>query len=119
MAFEVIIFITVLWNGLDRPRLKDEALASRLYRDGVLFFVMLFGAFMSASVSADQYLYSNLAVLRVVNLTIGAIGAVSVVVANLLVIWLILCGGVAIPPPADDIVSHVPVPVSVSGFTHA
>lgn len=55
-----------------------------------------------------------------VNLTIGAIGAVSVVAANLPVILLTLYGGMlAIPPPADDIVSHVPVPVSVSGFTHA
>ncbi|KAJ6617195.1 hypothetical protein B0H10DRAFT_1333096 [Mycena sp. CBHHK59/15] len=43
LIFEVVVFITVCWNTLDRPRVPspDMHVARMLFRDGVVYFVLL------------------------------------------------------------------------------
>ncbi|ETW76533.1 hypothetical protein HETIRDRAFT_480662, partial [Heterobasidion irregulare TC 32-1] len=35
--FEVVVFVTVCWNAMARPRESDQALTRVLYRDGLVF----------------------------------------------------------------------------------
>ncbi|KAJ6457010.1 hypothetical protein C8R47DRAFT_1227660 [Mycena vitilis] len=48
LIFELVVFVTVCWNELDRPRALATDSDSReitrvLFRDGVVYFVILFG----------------------------------------------------------------------------
>ncbi|KAJ7187944.1 hypothetical protein C8R46DRAFT_5140 [Mycena filopes] len=40
-AFEVILCAITWWNALNRPRSSNDALASAIYRDGFLYFLLL------------------------------------------------------------------------------
>ncbi|KAJ7142928.1 hypothetical protein C8R44DRAFT_761407 [Mycena epipterygia] len=48
LGFEIIVFVTVCWNALERPRAlqspdADPAVSRLLFRDGVAYFIILFG----------------------------------------------------------------------------
>jgi hypothetical protein len=44
LAFEVVVFVTVIWNALDRPRALTTAsnaqMRQMLFRDGVVYFLV-------------------------------------------------------------------------------
>ncbi|KAF7371264.1 hypothetical protein MSAN_00762200 [Mycena sanguinolenta] len=46
LAYEVLVFVTVCWNTLDRPRALcptvDSGVTRMLFRDGITYFVILF-----------------------------------------------------------------------------
>ncbi|KAJ6535908.1 hypothetical protein DFH09DRAFT_97674 [Mycena vulgaris] len=72
LAFEVVVFITVCWNTLDRPRAlspgTDVAVTRILFRDGVVYFVMLF-------------------IFRIANAAIAVVAPVSSIFVIVFFIW--------------------------------
>jgi len=68
LAFEVMIFAAVWWNALDRPRSSNSKLSRAVYRDGFLFFSVLF-------------------VLRLTNMILGTVAPVSLILLGVLFIW--------------------------------
>ncbi|KAJ7136600.1 hypothetical protein C8R44DRAFT_976143 [Mycena epipterygia] len=56
IVFEVVVFVTVWWNALDRPRAvgpdSDPAVTRILFRDGIVYFVILFGLRIANAVLA-------------------------------------------------------------------
>ncbi|KAF8556649.1 hypothetical protein OG21DRAFT_1482863 [Imleria badia] len=42
MAFELMVFLTAVWNALDRPRSQNVRMTKIMYRDGSLYFFSLF-----------------------------------------------------------------------------
>lgn len=40
MVLEVVVFISTVFNVLDKPRKASAKLAWSLYRDGVLYFIV-------------------------------------------------------------------------------
>ncbi|KAJ7677055.1 hypothetical protein DFH06DRAFT_1429128 [Mycena polygramma] len=89
LVFEVVIFITVCWNTLDRPRAlgpeSDSHITRMLFRDGVVYFVILTGAlnfpFPDFGIS-DMHL-----VLRVANTLIAVLAPISLLFVILFFIW--------------------------------
>ncbi|KAK6985036.1 hypothetical protein R3P38DRAFT_3102701 [Favolaschia claudopus] len=49
LVYEILVFVTVCWNTLDRPRAvgsdPDAALTRIFLRDGAVYFVILFGTY--------------------------------------------------------------------------
>ncbi|KAG9312686.1 hypothetical protein JVU11DRAFT_7103 [Chiua virens] len=70
MAFELMIFFTMLWNALDRPRSRKTGVAKILYRDGSLFFLVLF-------------------VSRLLNMLVSIIAPASLLFVGVFFIWSI------------------------------
>jgi len=68
LAFEVMVFVVVWWNALDRPRSCDSGITKAMYRDGFLYFSVLF-------------------VLRLINLVLAIIAPVSLLFLGVLFIW--------------------------------
>lgn len=74
LFFEVVVFLTVCWNVLDRPRALglgragDDTVTRMLFRDGVAYFVILF-------------------VLRVANLVLAIIAPISLIFVVVFFIW--------------------------------
>ncbi|KAJ7617702.1 hypothetical protein DFH06DRAFT_1342849 [Mycena polygramma] len=72
LVFEVVVFITVCWNTLDRPRALVPGLhphiTRMLFRDGVVYFVIL-------------------TVLRVANTLIAVLAPISLLFVILFFIW--------------------------------
>ncbi|KAJ6502759.1 hypothetical protein C8R47DRAFT_1106705, partial [Mycena vitilis] len=72
LVFEVVIFITVCWNTLDRPRAlgpeSDSHITRMLLRDGLIYFVIL-------------------TVLRVANTLIAVLAPISLLFVILFFIW--------------------------------
>lgn len=68
VAFEVIMFLTVVWNALQRPRYEDQAFSKVLYRDGFLYFLILF-------------------LLRLLNVCISYIAPLSLLYLGVFFIW--------------------------------
>ena len=40
ILFEVMVFVTVYWNALDRPRERHTDVSRILYRDGFIYFIV-------------------------------------------------------------------------------
>ncbi|KAJ7441298.1 hypothetical protein B0H11DRAFT_2252188 [Mycena galericulata] len=74
LVFEVVVFVAVCWNTLDRPRAlgsdPDAAVARILLRDGIAYFLILFG-------------------FRIANTVIAAVSPVS---SLFVVVYFIWCG---------------------------
>jgi hypothetical protein len=68
LAFEIMVFCVVWWNALDRPRSCDSGIPEAMYRDGFLYFSVLF-------------------ILRLVNLVLAIIAPVSLLFLGVLFIW--------------------------------
>ncbi|KAJ6535904.1 hypothetical protein DFH09DRAFT_97645 [Mycena vulgaris] len=72
LAFEVVVFIMVCWNNLDRPRAlgpdTDSAVTRILFRDSVVYFVLLF-------------------ILRIANTVIAVVAPVSSIFVIVFFIW--------------------------------
>ncbi|KAJ7870522.1 hypothetical protein B0H13DRAFT_2350358 [Mycena leptocephala] len=72
LTFEVVVFVTVIWNALDRPRAlttaSNEQMRQLLFRDGVVYFLILF-------------------VLRVANTIIAVVAPISQVFVIVFFIW--------------------------------
>ncbi|KAJ6543058.1 hypothetical protein B0H19DRAFT_1035468 [Mycena capillaripes] len=72
LVFEVVVFITVCWNTLDRPRAletdSDRYITHILFRDGVVYFVILF-------------------VLRIANTIIAIVAPISSIFVIVFFIW--------------------------------
>jgi len=68
LAFEVMVFAVVWWNALDRPRSCNSEITQTMYRDGFLYFSVLF-------------------VLRLINLVLSIIAPVSLLFLGVLFIW--------------------------------
>lgn len=68
LAFEVMVFAMVWWNALDRPRSRNSDITKAMYRDGFLYFSVLF-------------------VLRLINLILGLTAPLSLVFLGVLFIW--------------------------------
>jgi len=69
LVFEVLVFVVVWWNALDRPRLQSNIILSQvLFREGTIYFLVLFS-------------------LRVLNLVLGIVAPVSLIFVGLLFIW--------------------------------
>ncbi|KZV74008.1 hypothetical protein PENSPDRAFT_682372 [Peniophora sp. CONT] len=52
VVFEAVAFSSALWNAMQRPRVYDRALTRQFYRDGGLFFTILFALRVSNMVIA-------------------------------------------------------------------
>ncbi|KAJ7777785.1 hypothetical protein B0H14DRAFT_3587215 [Mycena olivaceomarginata] len=56
LIFEVVVFLTVCWNALDRPRAlgtdSETHITRILFRDGVIYFIILFVLRVSNTVIA-------------------------------------------------------------------
>ncbi|KAF7345631.1 hypothetical protein MVEN_01582400 [Mycena venus] len=67
LAYEVVVFVTVCWNTLDRPRAlgsdPDAAVTRMLFRDGVVYFVILFALRIANTVIAIVSPVSSLFVI--------------------------------------------------------
>ncbi|KZP12166.1 hypothetical protein FIBSPDRAFT_1050204 [Athelia psychrophila] len=68
LFFEVSTFIIVVWNALDRPRSGGSPITKSMYRDGFVYFTVLF-------------------VLRLLNLTLGFAAPASLLFLGMLFIW--------------------------------
>ncbi|KAF7344850.1 hypothetical protein MVEN_01646700 [Mycena venus] len=72
IVFEVVVFLTVCWNTLDRPRAlgpdSDSHITRMLFRDGVIYFVLLFA-------------------LRVANTVIAVVAPISLIFVVVFFIW--------------------------------
>ncbi|KAH7912113.1 hypothetical protein BJ138DRAFT_1112644 [Hygrophoropsis aurantiaca] len=68
IAFEVMIFVTTLWNAVDRPRVHNIQMAKVFYRDGSAYFFILFG-------------------LRLVNLILAIAAPLSLIFLGVFFIW--------------------------------
>ncbi|KAJ7779401.1 hypothetical protein DFH07DRAFT_950464 [Mycena maculata] len=67
LAFEVVVFTTVCWNALDRPRVlgsdPDAAVTRMFVRDGAVYFTILFALRIANTVIAVVAPVSNLFVV--------------------------------------------------------
>ncbi|KIM79312.1 hypothetical protein PILCRDRAFT_791807 [Piloderma croceum F 1598] len=69
LVFEMLVFVVVWWNALDRPRLQSNVILSQvLFREGSIYFFVLFS-------------------LRVLNLVLGIVAPVSLIFVGMLFIW--------------------------------
>ncbi|KAJ7204863.1 hypothetical protein B0H12DRAFT_1243584 [Mycena haematopus] len=72
LAYEVLVFATVCWNTLDRPRAlcsgSDPGVTRMLFRDGIIYFVILF-------------------VLRTANTVIAVVSPVSSLFVIVFFVW--------------------------------
>ncbi|KAJ7463483.1 hypothetical protein B0H11DRAFT_2310138 [Mycena galericulata] len=70
LVYEVIVFVTLFWNTLDRPRAMgtDTAITRVLIRDGIVYFLLLSG-------------------LRVANTVIAAVSPVSSLFIIVFSVW--------------------------------
>jgi len=68
LTFEVVVFFVVLWDALERPRTHNSEISKTLYRDGFLYFSVLF-------------------VLRLINLVLGFIAPLSLIFLGVLFVW--------------------------------
>ncbi|CAK5272370.1 unnamed protein product [Mycena citricolor] len=73
LAFEVLVFLVVCWNALSRPRSlqspeEDPAMRRLLFRDGFLYFSILF-------------------VLRIANTIISSVAPISLLFVAVFFIW--------------------------------
>ncbi|KAJ6534839.1 hypothetical protein B0H19DRAFT_1271529 [Mycena capillaripes] len=72
LVFEAVVFVTVWWNMLDRPRAidtdSDRHITRVLFRDGVIYFMILF-------------------VLRIANTIIAIVAPVSLLFVIVFFIW--------------------------------
>ncbi|KAJ7791282.1 hypothetical protein B0H14DRAFT_2535082 [Mycena olivaceomarginata] len=72
LIFEVVVFMTVCWNALDRPRAlgtdSETHITQILFRDGVIYFIILF-------------------VLRVSNTVLALVAPVSLIFVAVYFIW--------------------------------
>ncbi|KAJ7110158.1 hypothetical protein C8R44DRAFT_884152 [Mycena epipterygia] len=70
LAFEIVIFAITWWNALDRPRTmtSDAAVTKMLFRDGAVYFIVLF-------------------VLRTANTVISVVAPVSLLFVGVFIIW--------------------------------
>ncbi|KAJ6472037.1 hypothetical protein C8R45DRAFT_1013828 [Mycena sanguinolenta] len=67
LAYEVLVFVTVCWNTLDRPRAllssEDAGITRMLFRDGITYFVILFALRIANTVIAIVSPVSSLFVI--------------------------------------------------------
>ncbi|KAJ7308628.1 hypothetical protein DFH08DRAFT_1051043 [Mycena albidolilacea] len=72
LIFEVVVFVTICWNALDRPRAlgtdSETHITRLLFRDGVIYFIILF-------------------VLRVANTVLALVAHVSLIFVAVYFIW--------------------------------
>ncbi|KAG2098103.1 hypothetical protein BD769DRAFT_1513480 [Suillus cothurnatus] len=68
IVFEFMIFITTWWNALDQPLPQHAKMAKVLYRDGSIYFFVLFG-------------------LRLLNLVLSIVSPLSLVLLGVFFIW--------------------------------
>ncbi|KAJ6534825.1 hypothetical protein B0H19DRAFT_1038857 [Mycena capillaripes] len=72
LVFEIVVFVTVCWNMFDRPRTigtdSDRYITRVLFRDGVMYFLILF-------------------VLRIANTVIAIVAPVSLLFVIVFFIW--------------------------------
>ncbi|KAF7371270.1 hypothetical protein MSAN_00762800 [Mycena sanguinolenta] len=67
LAYEVLVFVTVCWNTLDRPRAlrssADAGVTRMLFKDGITYFVILFALRIANTVIAIVSPVSSLFVI--------------------------------------------------------
>jgi len=68
ILFEVMVFVTVCWNALDRPRERHTDVSRILYRDGFIYFITLTS-------------------LRVINFTLALVAPLSLIFLSVIFIW--------------------------------
>ncbi|KZV67705.1 hypothetical protein PENSPDRAFT_687930 [Peniophora sp. CONT] len=68
VVYETVVFSLAVWNALQRPRVEDRALTRQFYRDGGMFFTVLF-------------------VMRVLNMAIAYIAPPSLMTLGAFFIW--------------------------------
>ncbi|KAF7334701.1 hypothetical protein MVEN_02300800 [Mycena venus] len=68
LFFEVVVFATICWNMLDRPRDADDRITRILFRDGVAYFLILF-------------------ILRIANVVIAIVAPISLIFVIVFFIW--------------------------------
>lgn len=68
IVFELMIFIMTWWNALDRPLPQHAKMAKVMYRDGSIYFFVLFG-------------------LRLLNLVLSIVSPLSLMFLGVFFIW--------------------------------
>ncbi|KAG1865044.1 hypothetical protein DFJ58DRAFT_724593 [Suillus subalutaceus] len=68
IVFEIMIFITTWWNALDQPLPQHAKMAKVMYRDGSIYFFVLFG-------------------LRLLNLIVSIVSPLSLMFLGVFFIW--------------------------------
>ncbi|KAG1772078.1 hypothetical protein EDD22DRAFT_861681 [Suillus occidentalis] len=68
IVFELMIFIMTWWNALDRPLPQHAKMAKVMYRDGSIYFFVLFG-------------------LRLLNLVLSIVSSLSLMFLGVFFIW--------------------------------
>ncbi|KAK6985019.1 hypothetical protein R3P38DRAFT_2575143 [Favolaschia claudopus] len=88
LAYEVVVFLTVSWNTLNRPRalgIDPEVAVTRIFlRDGIVYFVILFGMHCSQFDNSTQH---TLTTLRIANTVITVISPVSSLFIIVFFVW--------------------------------
>ncbi|KAG2044093.1 hypothetical protein BDR03DRAFT_940740 [Suillus americanus] len=68
IVFEFMIFVTTWWNALDQPLPQHAKMAKVMYRDGSIYFFVLFG-------------------LRLLNLILSIVSPLSLIFVGVFFIW--------------------------------
>ncbi|KAF7345665.1 hypothetical protein MVEN_01586100 [Mycena venus] len=92
LAYEVVVFVTVCWNTLDRPRAlgsdPDAAVTRMLFRDGIVYFVILFGGILVLQVSNNKLtICHSQPALRIANTVIAVVSPISSLFVIVFFVW--------------------------------